>query len=91
MATVRISEELIRNAMQSEPVRAGLREVRDRKAAAAQAIIDAEGHDDVTLSTEDGTRPKGRPFSRVLSSDVEGEWGTSRVEQRRILGRAAQA
>jgi hypothetical protein len=45
---------------------------------------------DVTISRVDGTRPKGRPFSRVLVTG-EDEWGTSGTPKRRIIARAAAA
>ena len=90
MATVRISRELIESAMQSRPVRAGCAAVADRKAGNARSIAASEAPE-VEITREDGTRPKGRPVSRIYSSDVDGEFGTSRTEQRRILGRAAQS
>ena len=42
----------------------------------------------MTVTRSDGTRPKGRPYSRV-AADADQEWGTSEIERRRILGRAA--
>lgn len=90
MATVRISRELIESAMQAQAVRDGLAARADRVAASAKSIAASEAPE-VEITREDGTRPKGRPFSRIYSSDVDGEFGTSRTEQRRILGRAAQS
>lgn len=88
MATFRISRELIEEAMRSKAVRDGLAAKADKVAAAAKSIASAEAPK-TEITREDGTRPKGRPYSRVLSSDMDGEWGTAFTEQRRILGRAA--
>ena len=41
-------------------------------------------------SVESGTRPKGRPFSYVVSNNVDQEWGDRYTERRRILGRVAE-
>jgi hypothetical protein len=70
----------------SPAVRAKLAQVADGIAADARAIAATEGAD-VQVRREDGTRPKGRPYARVLA-DADQEWGTSEVARRRILGRA---
>lgn len=87
MGELRISRELIEEAMGSPVVRAALLARAKRIETAANSMAPA----DVEIWVEDGTRPKGRPFANVFSSDVDGEWGTAFTEQRRILGRAAQA
>lgn len=84
----RVSPETIVEAMQSKTVRAALAARADKIANTAKSIASNEKAK-VDIEREDGTRPKGRPFSRVYSSDVDGEWGTAYTEQRRILGRAA--
>lgn len=42
------------------------------------------------FTTEDGTRPKGRPYARLYFSNVDQEFGTSKTKRWRVLGRAAQ-
>lgn len=77
----------IREVMQSREVRRALREQAERVASRARQI-DAEFGEGVRV--EDGTRPRGRPYSRVVhDTGAEMEWGTSRTERRRVLGRAA--
>lgn len=44
------------------------------------------------MEIEDGTRPRGRPFSRVIVNHHEGEkheFGDNNTTRRRILGQAA--
>jgi hypothetical protein len=46
------------------------------------------------LRVEDGIRPKGRPFSRVIADDPQAtavEYGDGHVPRRRILGQAANS
>jgi hypothetical protein len=79
-------------AMQSPKVRAALQHRAESVAARANTIIDAEGLDTITATVESGTRPKGRPYSRVVIHDgARYEYGTSKTERRRILGRAAES
>ena len=85
---VRISNELIVAAMQSDKVRTALAARADQIATRARAIADDE-EVEVTITRKDGTRPKGRPYSRVTSDNVDAEWGTSKTRRSRILGRAA--
>lgn len=85
---ITITPEYIREVMQSDPVREALRKRRDRIAQRAQVIADNEDVD-ANVRTEEGTRPRGRPYARVLA-DAEQEFGTSRVARRRVLGRAAE-
>ena len=42
------------------------------------------------ITTVAGTRPGGRQYVNVIGDNVEQEWGSSRTERRRILGRAAE-
>lgn len=87
-ARVRLSSELIVQAMQSQTVRAAVAARADRIASRAKKIAQDE-EVDVTITRTDGTRPKGRPFSRVTSDNVDAEWGTSKTSRSRIMGRAA--
>jgi hypothetical protein len=80
----------LRRVMKSERVRSKLAEVADRMEARAQhlALEDtADDAEDVQIGREDGTRPAGRPYSRVTAS-LDQEFGTSKVARRRILGRS---
>jgi hypothetical protein len=91
MATrVNISNSTFIAAMQTQTVRDALRKKAEQKQVRAEAIAAAEG---VELDPEvvDGTRPKGRPYSRVQSRNVAQEWGNNKVKRRRILGRAAES
>ena len=89
MTAINLSEGLIRQAMQSSKVRAALRAKADKVAAEANILGDAEGVEmDATVS--DGVRPKGRPYSRVSSPNAAQEWGDSRTERKRVLGRVAE-
>lgn len=72
----------------SPAVRAKLSEVADRIAARAEFIAATEAPE-VTIRREDGTRPKGRPYARVLAP-ADQEHGTAETVRRRILGRALQ-
>jgi hypothetical protein len=67
----------VREVMQSRGVRRKLDDVRDRIAAGSGG------------EKEDGTRPKGRPYSRVFTQDGSGEFGTSTTPRRRTLGLAS--
>lgn len=88
-ARVRISDKTFLAAMQAKPVREALRAKAVEKQARAEQIADQEG---VELDSKivEGTRPRGRPFARVQSSNAAQEYGTSIVERKRILGRAAE-
>ena len=89
MATVRISYEFIRDAMQSAPVRDALKAKAERLRTRVDSIGSSEGVE-MEARVESGTRPKGRPFSNVVSENVDQEWGDRYTERRRILGRVAE-
>jgi hypothetical protein len=74
----------VQKALQTTGVRRKLSQVADRKAAAARSIIAAQGAK-VAVQREDGTRPKGRPYSRI-SVPAANEFGTSWTARMRILG-----
>lgn len=83
----------LRRVMQGPAVRAKCAEVANRIAARAERIDatdSADDAEDVKIGREDGTRPKGRPYSRVTAS-LEQEFGTSKVARRRNLGQAASS
>lgn len=78
----------IQRVQQLPGVRAKLADVADRKAA--QAVIIARTEDvDYDVSRSDGTRPKGRSYSRI-AVPAEQEFGTETVKRARILPRIAR-
>lgn len=89
MAEVTISYELIQRAAQHADVRARTKELAEKVARRAERIAAEEGVE-MTVTVQSGTRPGGRPFSNVVSDNVEQEWGGHRVKRRRILGRAGE-
>jgi len=88
-AHVEVSREFIREAAGQPVVRQALRRTAERIARRAEAMAASE---DVELETwiEEGTRPEWRPQAVVYGDNFEQEWGSSRHERRRILGRAAE-
>lgn len=76
-------------ALHSRETRLKCGQVADRIAAAARSLAAAEkvGRH-VSITRTDGTRPKGRPYSRVTMDGVD-EFGSLEGPRRRILGRAA--
>lgn len=89
MATLRISSDLIVEAMQSQPVRDALAAKARHLASRAGSLGASEGVD-MSTRVYSGTRPKGRPFARVESDNLSQEWGDRWTERRRILGRVAE-
>ena len=77
-------------AMQGDGVRARLADRASAIADQARAIAGAEGVD-ADVWTDEGTRPKGRPYARAATDAVDQERGTDTVEKRRIMARAAEA
>lgn len=77
------------DAMRLPGVRAAVRREAEQLSNRADAINTAEGVEART-SVETGTRPTGRPYSRVTSTAADAEFGTSRTARRRVLGRAAE-
>jgi hypothetical protein len=56
---------------------------------AEQARQNAEAdHVDTDIVITEGVRPRGRPYVRVSSSNVDAEHGTSWTTRSRVLGRA---
>lgn len=89
MPSVRISRDLIVQAMQSAETRAALEEKAYKLANRADTLGAQEGVE-METRVEEGTRPKGRPFANVVSDNVDQEWGDRYTERRRILGRVAE-
>lgn len=77
-------------AMQGDGVRARLADRASAIADQARAALGAEDID-ADVWTEEGTRPKGRPFARAATDAVDQERGTDSTEKRRIMARAAEA
>lgn len=84
-----LSQATILEALQSEPVRAELREKAYRIANKADDLAD-RFTTEAEVWVEEDTRPKGRPVARVMCDNVDQEWGTSKTTRRRILGTAAE-
>lgn len=89
MAKVRITPDLIRKAMQHELTRQALADRGASIQSSARALASSEGVD-ANFWNESGTRPGGRPFTNVYCDNADQEFGTSKTERRRILGRAAE-
>ena len=89
MATIRISSKLIEQAMTSQETRAALASAARRLASKADVLGRSEGVE-MECRVESGTRPKGRPYSNVVSDNVDQEWGDRYTERRRVLGRIAE-
>ncbi len=85
---VRLSYQQLGEIARSRQVRKKLDDVADQVAARARAIATAEGLD-ADIVQKEGTRPKGRPYARV-SIPAANEFGDSKTQRRRILGRAVQ-
>jgi hypothetical protein len=89
MATIRISSDLIVEAMRSKVTRAALRAKAEKLANRADSLGASEGVE-INARVKEGTRPKGRPYARVESDNVSQEYGDREYERRRILGRVAE-
>lgn len=87
-ATFRLSPNSFRQVANLPVVRAKCEEVAHRIASAAVAIAAAEDVE-TEVTVETGTRPSGRGFARVSSSNVDAEHGTAATPRRRVLGRAS--
>ncbi|MDX3661324.1 hypothetical protein PV646_28800 [Streptomyces sp. ID05-26A] len=86
----RLSQRKWREIQQMPQVRAALAGRAARIAARANQINNAEDVD-ADIHVEAGTRPQGRAYSRVVSTDAEGEYGNETTLRRRVLGRAARS
>lgn len=87
MGEIEISAAYIKEAMQQPGVVAHLQVVANRVAARASGLAASEGVE-MNITTVAGVRPGGRPFVNVVSDNADQEFGTSKTERRRILGRA---
>lgn len=86
---IRISRDLVRDAAGQPAVRNQLGTIARRVATRAESLANSE---DVSLNTwvEEGDRPEWRPQAVVYGDNAEQEFGSSRTQRRRILGRAAE-
>jgi len=78
----------------NEAVTAELHKVAEAILPKAVALANAAGETAFaeSLRVEDGVRPKGRAFSRVIADDASAaavEFGSNDTDRRRILGQAA--
>lgn len=88
MTRVQVYRDLLRTVAGTPGVRAALRKQAQAVATRADQIAAAEAYE-FNGRVEEGTRPRGRPFARVISYDADQEFGTWGKKRRRILGRAA--
>ena len=90
MPQVTVSRAIVLKAMQSSTTRAAL--AKKAEAIAGRANLLKAQYDetkDSTIEVSHGTRPKGRPYSRVSCDNGDQEHGTDRVPKIRLLGKAA--
>lgn len=85
----RLTDRLFREVVTKPSVRKALKKKAEQAQGRAEAIAQGEGEKLDSRVTE-GTRPKGRPYARVSSTNVAQEYGTTVKERKRILGRAAE-
>ncbi|WP_410662016.1 hypothetical protein [Amycolatopsis sp. lyj-84] len=76
-----------RALMRLPGLRARLRGVADGVAARTRANL-AAARVDAEVTVEEGIRPRGRSYARVIHDDPFGEFGTKDVPRHRALGRA---
>lgn len=79
----------IGDAMREPGVRAAIHDQARAIAARARSLDAAEGGN-ASIGVSSGTNARNRPYSRITSNDVGGEFGTSKTSRRRTLGRAAE-
>lgn len=85
-----VNAGLMQKVSQTSAVRAALRAEANRIAGRARQIEASESDgDQASITVREGVRPRGRAYANVESDDVDGEFGTSKTERRRTLGRAA--
>lgn len=87
-AEIRITDKEWRRIVALPSVRAALRAKAKGIAGRARSIAASE-QIDTTIGVEEGTRPRGRTYARVTSTDVEGEYGTETQARHKLLRRAA--
>lgn len=89
MSKIEISRDFVREAADQPAVREALRRTADRVRRRADGLAASEG---VSMNTwvEESTRPGWRPQAVVYGDNSEQEWGSSREDRRRIMGRAAE-
>lgn len=85
---VELSYDGIGEVMRLNQVRAALQTQASRIAKRARALSDTEGVTSA-ISTEAGTRPKGRSYARAVSDAAGVEFGSATTPRRRVLARAA--
>lgn len=85
---VQLYYEGIGDVMRLPKVRQALMSQASGIAGRARGIADAERVTSA-IGTEQGTRPKGRPYARATSDAAAAEFGSSTTKRRRVLARAA--
>ncbi len=83
---LQLSQQTIKKIM--EYSRPALKKRADQIARKARALT-TKNKVAGTVTRESGTRPKGRPYERVVHSNKSQEYGVYGRKRYRILGRAA--
>jgi|GEM_PF-2104976 len=86
---IEISRDFVRAAARHEAVTGQLRVIGERVMRRAKNLAASEGVS-MEFWLEQGERPAWRPQVVVYGDNVEQEFGSSRTDRRRILGRAAE-
>jgi len=89
MPKVQIHRGLLRTVAGTSKVRKALADRARAIAARADQLATQPPAYEMNAKVEEGIRPKGRPYARVISYDADQEFGTYGIKRRRILGRAA--
>lgn len=89
MTEIEVSREYVQKAAQHGVVVKQLGMIARRVKSRADSLAAAE---DVEMNTwiEEGQRPGWRPQAVVYGDNPEQEFGSSRADRRRIMGRAAE-
>ncbi|QWF78705.1 hypothetical protein [Amycolatopsis sp. CA-230715] len=87
MKPVQLSDREWRRIVALPSVRKRLRFVANQIATRTRANLSSAGSA-ATVTVEEGIRPKGRAYARVVHDDPFGEYGTEDVPRHRALGRA---
>jgi hypothetical protein len=76
----------VQEQLQKPGVRRQLRVAANRKARAARVLAAQDDYVDMPVMQSDGTRPRGRPYSRV-AIPASAEFGDSKTRRLRLLAR----
>jgi hypothetical protein len=80
----------VQEQLQKPGVRRKLRQAANRKARLAAVLAAQDDVIDMPVMQSDGTRPRGRPYSRV-AIPAGNEFGDSKSRRLRLLARVVNA